>query len=302
LVKAVTHFQQQHGLEEDGVIGAGTLRQLRTPLRQRVMQLRLALERLRWLPRSFPKRTIIVNLPEFRMRVYDRGATQPTLTMNVVVGSVAQKTETPLLSADMRYVIFRPRWNVPDSITQNEMLPSIRYNPRYFKRENLELVGSDGMLLEPTAENIDLLQGHGARLRQKPGDGNSLGLIKFVLPNRDDIYFHDTPKKTLFQRTRRDFSHGCIRVADPVGLAEFALTGVAGWNRERIEEAMRDPDPEKVHVRVALASPIAVYIMYSTAVATDGGDVVFLDDIYGYDAKLAPLLKGEPERDHTGTV
>ena len=294
LVKAVTHFQHRHGLEEDGIIGAATLRQLRAPLSQRIIQLRLALERLRWLPHAFPKRTIIVNLPEFRMRVYDRGGTQPVLTMNVVVGSVAQNTETPLLAADMRYVIFRPRWNVPDSITQKEMLPSIRHNARYIKKENLELVDSDGMLLEPTEENIDLLQTHGARLRQKPGDHNSLGLIKFVLPNRDDIYFHDTPRKSLFRRARRDFSHGCIRVADPVALAEFALTGVPGWTRDRIEGAMHNTDPDKVHVRAALAAPISVYLLYTTAVVGEDGEIVFLDDIYGYDAKLAPLLTGEP--------
>lgn len=293
LAKAVAHFQHRHGLDEDGIIGAGTSRQLRTPVSHRVVQLRLALERLRWLPREFPQRIIVVNLPEFRLRAYDGDPTHAVLTMNVVVGSVAQKTETPLLSADMRYVIFRPHWNVPDSITQKEMLPSIRRNPAYFHKQNLELIGAGGEVLEPTDENIGLLAGREARLRQKPGTKNSLGLIKFVLPNRHDIYFHDTPSKGLFQRARRDFSHGCIRVADPVALAELALTGVAGWTRDRIEHAMQNDDPNKMPLLVNLATPIAVYLVYTTATAAEDGQIIFLDDIYGHDARLGPLLTGQ---------
>lgn len=291
LAQAVARFQRRHGLEEDGIIGRGTSRQLRVPLSQRVVQLRLALERLRWLPREFPKRTIIVNLAEFRMRAFEGDMAHPVLTMNVVVGS-AQKTETPLLAAEMRQVIFRPRWNVPDSITQKEMLPSIRRNPAYLRKQNLELIGDDGMLLEPTEENIELLATRGARLRQESGARNALGLVKFVLPNRESIYFHDSPSKSLFQRPRRDFSHGCIRVADPVALAELALAGVAGWNRARIEDAMRNTDPQRRHVRVTLASPITVYLLYTTATAGEDGQVTFLDDIYGQDAKLSALLTG----------
>jgi murein L,D-transpeptidase YcbB/YkuD len=147
LALAVARFQRRHGLDEDSIIGPATLRALRVPLSQRVLQLRLALERQRWLPRALPTRTIIVNLPEFRMRAYDGDPAHPVLTMNVVVGSAAQKTETPLLSAEMRYVIFRPRWNVPDSITQKEMLPAIRRNPGYMQRQNLEIIGSDGTVL-----------------------------------------------------------------------------------------------------------------------------------------------------------
>jgi L,D-transpeptidase YcbB len=290
LAQAVARFQRRHGLEEDSIIGPGTLRQLRVPLSQRVVQLRLALERLRWLPRELGTRTIIVNLPEFRLRAFDGDGTHPALTMNVVVGSAAHKTETPLLSAEMRYVIFRPRWNVPDSIIQKEMLPSIQRNPAYLQRQNLELIGSDGSVLEPTEENIALLGAREARLRQRAGNRNALGLVKFEMPNRQSIYFHDTPSKALFQRARRDFSHGCIRVAEPVALAEFALTGVDGWTRARIENAMRNTDPKRRHVRVALASPITVYLIYSTAAANETGEISFLDDIYGHDAKLGALL------------
>lgn len=290
LAQAVARFQRRHGLEEDSVIGPGTLRELRVPLSQRVVQLRLALERLRWLPRQIAGRTIIVNLPEFRMRAFDGDAAHPALTMNVVVGSAAHKTETPLLSAEMRYVIFRPRWNVPDSIIQKEMIPAIKRNPAYLQRQNLELISSDGSVLEPTEENIALLGAREARLRQRAGNRNALGLVKFEMPNRQSIYFHDTPSKALFQRARRDFSHGCIRVADPVALAEFALADVDGWNRARIENAMRNNDPKRRHVRVALQSPITVYLIYSTAAASETGEVAFLGDIYGHDAKLGALL------------
>jgi murein L,D-transpeptidase YcbB/YkuD len=290
LAAAVKRFQHRHGLEEDGIIGPSTLRQLRTPLGRRIMQLRLGLERLRWLPRDAPARTIIVNLPEFRLRAFDNMATAPALAMNVVIGSAAQKTETPLMHADMRYVIFRPRWNVPDSITRKEMVPAIQRNPAYFRKQNLELVATDGTALEPTPDNLDLLQTGEARLRQRPGPRNSLGLIKFVLPNRHDIYFHDTPSKGLFQRARRDFSHGCIRVADPVALAEFALAGVDHWDRARIENAMHNTDPDRKHARVTMKSPITVYLLYTTAAAFENADVTFLDDIYGHDARLMPFL------------
>jgi murein L,D-transpeptidase YcbB/YkuD len=173
------------------------------------------------------------------------------------------------------------------------MLPAIRRNPGYMQRQNLEIIGSDGTVLEATEENIELVRAREARLRQKAGTRNSLGLVKFEMPNRQSIYFHDTPSKSLFQRARRDFSRGCIRVADPVALAELALAGVDKWDRARIEDAMRNNDPRRRHVRVALASPITVYLLYSTAAVGADSQVTFLDDIYGHDAKLGRLLTGE---------
>jgi len=291
LVAAVRDFQKQHGVDADGIIGPTTLRQLRVPLAQRVEQIELGLERLRWLPYDRGERAIFVNIPEFRLRAFDAGQMSPTLAMNVVVGSIAKKNPTPILRADLRYIIFRPRWNVPDSITQKEMLPEMKHNPaKYFQKNDLEIISRSGEELPLSVDSLEQLSLHSARLRQRPGTKNSLGLVKFVFPNPNDIYFHDTPSKTLFQRSRRDFSHGCIRVADPVGLAEFALRGVDGWDRSRIEGAMQSTDPKKIDVRVGIKSPVAVYVLYTTVVADEDGKVIFLDDIYGHDAKLIPLL------------
>ena len=266
LAAAVRRFQQRHGRADDGVIGKATLQDLRVPPQHRVQQIELAMERLRWLPKQFADRFIVVNVPEFRLRAFDAGSETPRLTMGVVVGSAARGTETPIMHADMRYVIFQPIWTVPYEIAREEVLPKAEKDPTYLEKQNMEY-------------------DQAGRLRQRPGPNNSLGLVKFILPNPYQVYLHDTPSKELFRRSRRDFSHGCIRVADPVGLAEFVLDG--DWDRTRIVEAMKK-GPERN--RVDLAEPVPVYLLYTTAVADPDGRVFFYDDIYGHDARLARAL------------
>ena len=267
LVSAVKRFQYRHGLDHDGVIGAGTLHALQVPPAQRVRQIELAMERLRWLPDHLPERFLLINIPEFRLRGFGDAEFKPRVEMGVVVGSSTDKTETPVLNADMRYLIFRPYWLVPTSIAEKEILPKADRDPAYLGRQNMELVNG--------------------RLRQKPGPTNSLGLLKFILPNRFHVYLHDTPSKALFQRTRRDFSHGCIRVADPPALAEFVLDGQPGWDRERIVEAMKSgPDNHRVNLR----TPVPVYVFYTTAFVEPDGQIAFFDDIYGHDATLDAVL------------
>ena len=272
LVAAVKHFQRRHGLEPDGVIGAGTLQALKVPPTQRVRQIELAMERLRWLPLQTPERFVVINIPEFRLRGFEDAEPVPRVDMNVVVGSSADKTETPVLYADMRYLIFRPYWLVPSSIAKKEILPKADRDPSYLNRQNMEVVNG--------------------RLRQRPGPTNSLGLLKFIFPNPFHVYLHDTPSKSLFRRTRRDFSHGCIRVADAPALAEFVLDHQPGWNRQRIEDAMkRGADNHYVD----LQTPLPVYVVYATAVVDPTGQVDFFDDIYGHDATLDALLaRGYP--------
>jgi murein L,D-transpeptidase YcbB/YkuD len=265
LAAAVRRFQRRHGRADDGVIGPTTLRDLQVPPAQRVAQIELALERLRWLPARFADRFVVVNVPEFRLRAFEHGSDAPRLTMDVVVGSAARGTETPIMSAAMRAVIFRPSWTVPTSIARNEILPLAARDPSYLERQSMELV--DGVV------------------RQRPGPNNALGLVKFELPNPYHVYLHDTPAKALFRRSRRDFSHGCIRVADAVGLAEFALDGT--WDRERILAAMRSGPEQR---RVALPAPVPIYLLYATAVADGGGRLHFYEDIYGHDARLARAL------------
>jgi murein L,D-transpeptidase YcbB/YkuD len=291
LVDGVKHFQMRHGLEPDGVIGRTTQVALRVPLAQRVRQIELALERLRWLPRLSSDGFIGVNVPMFRLWVWDAippsGA--PAFGMNVIVGR-ALNTQTPVFVEDMRYVIFRPYWNVPSSIVRGEMLPAFRRDPNYFTRHDLEIVDGPGDDARPVAvseASIAQLQQGRLRVRQRPGPSNSLGLVKFVFPNDENVYLHGTPAPELFKRTRRDFSHGCVRVEDPVALAQWVLKGRPEWTRDRIVAAMQASRPQ----RVDLPKPLQVILFYVTAVVMpEDGTVHFADDIYGHDAKLDRAL------------
>jgi len=272
LVDAVRRFQTRHGLGRDGVIGPGTLAALRVPPAVRAAQIELAMERLRWLPDAWPQRFIFVNLPEFRLRAYSDGDPTPSLQMNVVVGQAVstESHKTPVLQADMQYLVFRPYWMVPSSIARRELWPKIQRDPGYLARNNMEV--------------------RNGRIRQRPGRGNSLGQVKFIFPNPHHVYLHDTPSKGLFVRPRRDYSHGCVRVADPPALAEWVLTDTPGWDRARIERAMRS-EPNDRHV--PLATPLPVYLFYTTVVVEADGAIHFFDDIYGHDATLQrELAKG----------
>lgn len=259
------------------------------PFVQRVRQIELTLERWRWLP-AFDTPPIIVNIPQFRLFAFHSTEDRKSqiLQMDVIVGRTFLRTQTPVFVADMREVIFRPYWDVPYSITQREMLPAIRKNPAYLAHEHLELVSGPGdtaPLVAASPEAIAALAAGKLRLRQRPGPDNALGLIKFVLPNPYNVYLHSTPARQLFLRSRRAFSHGCIRVSDPVALATLVL-GNAGWTPQSIQAAMNGPDD----VRVRLAKPIRVLILYGTALATEDGPVLFFDDLYGHDRKLEKLL------------
>lgn len=210
------------------------------------------------------------------------------LAMNVVVGG-AFKNDTPVLAADMRYLIFRPYWEVPLSIMKYELGPTALNDPEFMEREGMVLVSgeSEGApALPPTPENLERI-GKDLRVRQLPGPENALGLVKFVLPNAHDVYLHDTASKGLFAVARRDFSHGCIRVSDPVALAVHVLQHQPEWTTERVREAMDSED----NLRVNLARPVPVYIVYATAVARDNGEVYFYSDLYGLDHLLDGLLK-----------
>jgi murein L,D-transpeptidase YcbB/YkuD len=261
LTAAIQRFQQRHGRDVDAIIGPVTARDLQVPLAVRVQQIELAMERLRWAPRDVG-RLVVVNIPEFRLRAFEAHAETPSLSMKVVVGSAARRTETPIVHAHMQWIVFRPYWNVPDSIARKEILPRVTRDAGYLAREHMEIL--DG------------------RLRQRPGTHNALGLVKFVFPNTFGVYLHDTPQKGYFARSRRDLSHGCMRVADPVGLAAFLL----GWERARIAAAMSD-GPDDRWVEVPDRTP--VYVLYATA-AVEDGQLFFFDDIYGHDAALARAL------------
>lgn len=292
LVEAVRHFQVRHGLTADGVLGKQTLAALEVPLADRVRQIELAMERLRWLPHEAESRLMLVNIPMFRLFAWDTipPAGAPSFTTGVIVGR-ALRTRTPVFAADLAEIIYRPYWNVPTSILRNEILPKLARDPGYLEREQLELVAGQGdrsPVVPATAENIARLRTGAVRLRQRPGPKNSLGLIKFSFPNENDVYMHGTPAQALFLKSRRDFSHGCVRIEDPLGLAEWILRDQPGWDREHIAASMEAAVSSRVAVRV----PVRVMLLYSTAaVLLDSGDVAFADDIYGLDERLDRALR-----------
>ncbi len=296
LAEAVKRFQTRHGLTPDAVIGKGTQAQMNVPIAERIKQIQLGLERMRWLPVHIEGRYIMVNVPSFQLYGFHNGsgADHADLVMNVIVGEAIDGRNTPVFHSDMTYVNFRPYWNVPPSIAVKEYVPLLGRNPGYLGRHDMEIVASssaNGASYGASKGVVQQLASGALRLRQRPGPKNALGLVKFAFPNTNNVYLHGTPAQGLFQRTRRDFSHGCIRVEFPVTLAEFVLKDHGDWTREKIEEAMH-ADKQKF---VTLKPAIPVYIFYSTVLADADGRAMFYNDLYGHDAVLSgELAKGFP--------
>jgi murein L,D-transpeptidase YcbB/YkuD len=291
-VSALQRFQRRHGLEADGALGRATWNALVRPLAERVRQIELSLERARWLPPRLDSPPIIVNIPQFRLFAFltQEDREDAMLQMNVIVGRTFPDQNTPVFVADMRYIVFRPYWDVPASIMRKEYLARLRADPDWATRNGYELVagpGDDARPVASSAQSVEALARGELRLRQLPGPANALGLAKFMFPNRHNVYLHGTPAQSLFAATRRAFSHGCIRVEDPVQLAEFLLRDEPAWNRDRIIAAQQGTGP----VRVNLAQPVRVMILYATALATEAGEVLFFDDLYGHDARLLRQLR-----------
>jgi murein L,D-transpeptidase YcbB/YkuD len=247
-----------------------------------VRQIERTLQHWEQLPPNPGKRTLFINIPQFRLiglhTAQDRESQM--LRMNVVVGRNEKRLRTPAMLTELTDVIFHPYWDVPASILRNELLPQIRRDPRYLETNHMEIVSRGGSLLAANEAGLAALADGSARLRQKPGADNALGRVKFVLANDMSIYLHDTPATALFERPRRAFSHGCVRVADPLALAVFALQDEPAWPAERVQDMLNG----EVSMRVKLATPIRVYIVYGTALALENGEVRFYDDVYGLDA------------------
>ena len=286
-------FQRRHGLDADGVIGQATMTQLRVPLARRVRQIELTLERWRWLPGRPASRYIVVNIPSFRLYAFenDSAAERPVLAMNVIVGKANGRHNTPVFSATMREVVFHPYWDVPPRIARTELVPSFRRTPATFEREGFEIVrlGAgevNAPTFPPTAQNLARVAAGELRVRQRPGPANALGVVKFVFPNRYNVFLHDTPTRGLFASTRRDFSHGCIRVAQPNDLAEFVLRGQEPWDRVAIDSITTGDGT----VHVPVVRPIQVVVLYATAAVAEDGTVRFYPDLYRHDAALERAL------------
>jgi len=295
LSAGVRAFQQRHGLTPDGALGKTTFTALTTPFAKRVRQMDLTLERWRWLP-PFDTPPIIVNIPQFRLFAFrtteDRVA--DILQMDVIVGKTY--TQTPVFESDMRYVVFRPYWDIPPSILRKEMLPKIRANPGYVAANRLQIVsgqGDDSPVVPPSPAASEGLAAGTLRLRQMPGPDNALGLVKFMFPNVYNVYLHSTPAHRLFGETVRAFSHGCIRVSDPAALGEYVMRDEpGGWTHEKVEAAMNGGKTQRVN----LQHPNRVLILYGTVIATEAGPIQFFDDLYGLDKKLEQQLGLAPAK------
>jgi len=292
LVDAVKSFQRRHGRDSNGRVDAQTLADLNVPLSRRIRQMQLTLERWRWLPDTYQKAPIVANIPEFRLRAYDKDF-NIGVTMNVVVGK-SYGHHTPVFGETMKYVIFRPYWEVPPSIIRGELIPHILRDPEYLAEKGFEIVDSRRSVVAEgpvTSEVLSQLRTGKLFIRQKPGPKNALGLAKFLFPNSYNVYMHDTPATEFFAKSRRDFSHGCIRLERPADLAAWVLRDNPGWNPDRIRAAMNGNEPQQVN----LAHPIPVLILYATVIVLEDGLVHFYDDIYGHDADLEKgLAKGYP--------
>jgi murein L,D-transpeptidase YcbB/YkuD len=264
LVLAVQRFQARRGLTADGVIGSGVLRALNVEPAAQLRTLLVNMERLRWFPESLPPNALIANIPEFRLRVFDEG--REVMAMPIVVGEEA--TKTAIFAATLTQVVLSPTWTVPTSIVRKEILPAMRRDARYLRRNHMEIIGGTAAL---------------PMIRQRPGADNALGRVKFVFPNGFGIYMHDTPAKSLFARDQRTFSHGCIRLSRPRELAEFLLREDPAWPPERIEAGMLG----ERETMIRLAKPRPVWVVYFTAWVDDDGQLNLRDDVYGHDARLA---------------
>jgi murein L,D-transpeptidase YcbB/YkuD len=267
LATGVKNFQQRHGLAPDGVIGAGFFKAIDVPPADRLRTMLINIERLRWVPEKLPANLILVNIPEFRLHVFDGDS--EALSMDVVVG--ARATHTVVFSDTLTQVVFSPGWTLPESITRNEVLPAIKKDSHYLSKHHMEIIG--GSKAMPI-------------IRQKPGPDNSLGLVKFLFPNSYGIYMHDTPAKSLFGAEARAFSHGCIRVSQPKALAEFLLRDDPSWTSERMDKAMHGG--KELFVPLKIKRP--VLIAYYTSWVDAAGRVNFRDDVYGHDARLGQEL------------
>lgn len=286
LADALRRFQESHGLEGDGTLGPQTLNALNVPVQQRIEQIRINLERARWVLRAIGDEMVIVNIAGFYLRVILAG--KPVWATRVIVGQTYHKT--PIFTEQIRHVVFNPDWTVPRSIVRNEIFPKASVNPAYLAANNYILTSGSGVV-DPAS--INWSQYTGATFPygvvQSPGPKNALGLVKFLFPNKFSVYLHDTPSRGLFGKSGRTFSHGCIRVENPMKLAEIILGDRLGWDRARIDSVVKAGKLRQV----TLPNPFPVLLLYWTVDPQVDGSAYFYADIYGRDARLLKALNSD---------
>ena len=279
---AVINAQHRYGLKETGTPDAELIAELNVTPAERERQILVNMERLRWVPAEQDSDLILVNIPEFRMHVYEHDTL--AWDMNVVVGATA--TRSAIFSGRLSQVVMAPYWSIPQSIIRDEILPAVKKNPGYLNKKNMEVVVGGNVVPSSSIDWKKYTKGVPFTIRQKPGPGNALGQVKFLFPNEYSIYFHDTPAKDKFKRDQRAFSHGCIRLSEPAKLAEYLLREDTTWTPKKVKEAMN----AKAETIVRLKKPRPVILGYFTTWVDSQGHANFRRDVYGHDAKLAAEL------------
>ncbi len=284
LSDAVKTFQAGKGLKADGAVGAGTLAFLNAEGKDKTSEIIANMERWRWLPRDMGEFHVEVNIPEFEVRVFDNG--KVIHQTRVVTGKVTN--QTPIFSNEMQSIVVNPSWNVPASITMKEMLPNVRRDPSYLSRKGYQVlanVGGKYRPVDPSMIDWSSASARNIQIRQPPGDDNALGSIKFLFPNEHSVYLHDTPSKSLFAKDVRAFSHGCVRVQNPLEFADVILAYQGGWTPQRLRKMVGGRESW-----VNLPKRIPIHLVYFTAVVDDAGTLHTLPDIYGYNARVERAL------------
>lgn len=285
LAVALKRFQHRMNLKESGKLDAATAAELNQPVSVRIRQIMLNMERLRWAPAEMEPSMLLVNIPEFKLHVFEEG--QQSWMCNVVVGKEA--TKTSIFKGNLSYVVLNPYWVVTNNIINNEILPRLKQNPGYLARNNMEVVSGNKVINPYAVKWKSYTKNVPFTIRQKPGKSNSLGKVKFLFPNNYSIYLHDTPSKGLFGESRRAFSHGCIRVAEPERLTLHVLKNTPAWNEEKLQDVWKTGKEKWITVKPSLP----VYIVYFTAWVDQSGQLNFRNDLYGLDKTLAKEIFGE---------
>ncbi|HSA45729.1 MAG TPA: L,D-transpeptidase family protein [Candidatus Competibacteraceae bacterium] len=284
VAEAVRRFQKRHGLSETGTVNAATLAALNVPVSERIRQIELNLERWRWMPNDLGSRYILVNIPSYKMQVFEEG--KPVIESKVVVGK--QERQTPSFTANMAYLVLSPKWYVPRSIAVKDKLPQLKRNSQALARQGIRVYNSAGQQINPGSVNWSAVSASNFnyQLRQDAGPRNALGGIKFMFPNPYSIYLHDTPSRELFSRNQRTYSSGCIRISNPVELAEYLLKHDPKWNKDTIKTASTSGKQRVVN----LPQKVPVYLLYWTAWVDADGLLHFRDDIYQRDKPMMRAL------------
>lgn len=283
LENSVKKFQARNGLKIDGVVGSSTLSVLNISVEDRIEQIKFNMERWRWLPQDLGERYLMVNTANFELDIIENG--QSIISTRAIVGK--KKRPTPALSQQITYMELNPYWNIPHKIAVDDILPNIKENPNCLKTKHIRIFENwENGAREINPESIDwdtvTKENFVYKLRQDPANSNALGHIKFIFPNEFSIYLHDTPARELFNKTKRTFSSGCIRIENPIELAAYLLTDNSKWTYEKLAEAVNSKETRTI----LLSDPMKIHILYWTAWVDKDGTVNFRDDIYGRDRQL----------------